>query len=165
MPQTILTERLLLRPPVAADAAAIQHAVNDEEVTRWLSQVPYPYSVADAEDFIARQTSGKTFLMCRDQEVVGCIGTQGEFGYWLGRAHWGQGLMTEAARAVLEWHFAGGGDRLLSGHALGNERSRAVLLKMGFVDTEIVDRTHKITGVVRRQQVMQLSAEQWEAVQ
>ena len=164
MAPEMATKRLLLRPPVPADAEAIQHAVNDREVTRWLSQVPYPYSLQDAEEFIARQTSGQTFVICRDGTVIGCIGTMGEFGYWLGRDHWGQGFATEAAMVVLDWHFRSGGATLVSGHAVGNERSRRVLLKTGFRDTEVVDRTHKITGAKRKQQMMELTRQAWEAL-
>lgn len=163
MPQTLKTERLELRAPVMSDAAGIVRVINDAEVSRWLSQVPYPYTQQDAEDFIRRQTSGKTFVMCRQRNVIGCIGTSGEFGYWLGRAFWGQGMMTEASEAVLDWHFSTDSAALKSGHAIGNERSRRVLLKMGFVDTEEVDRTHLITGVVRRQQIMTLTADMWKA--
>lgn len=164
MPQLITTERLILRPPSLEDASAIQRAVNDAEVTRWLSQVPFPYSLEDAKDFIARQTSGQTFLICLNDDPIGCIGTVGEFGYWLARAYWGQGIATEASNAVLDWHFSQSEQTLKSGHAIGNERSRRVLLKMGFVDTEVVDRTHKITGAVRKQQVMELTAEAWRGV-
>ncbi len=163
MPQTLTTNRLILRTPIASDAADIVRAVNDVEVTQWLSQVPYPYSLSDAEAFIARQTSDKTFAICREEQLIGCIGTVGEFGYWLGRQHWGQGLMTEAAQAVLDWHFDTDGNDLISGHAVGNDRSRAVLRKMGFVDTEEVDRAHKITGKVRRQQKMVLTEALWRA--
>ena len=160
----IRTDRLTLRPPVTSDAPAIVPLVNDREVTKWLIQLPFPYTVQDAEDFIARQTSRKTFMIHDADGLVDCIGTVGEFGYWLGRAHWGKGYMTEAGRAVLDWHFAAGHGDLTSGHAVGTDRSRAVLLKLGFEDTEVVDRQHKITGAVRRQQVMHLTRAMWEAL-
>lgn len=159
----ITTARLTLRPPVMHDAPDIAALVNDRDVTKWLTQLPYPYSEDDARDFIARQTSGRTFMILDHNGLVGCIGTVGEFGYWLGRAHWGQGYMTDASEAVLNWHFSTDGADLISGHALGNDRSRAVLLKMGFVDTDIVDRTHAITGDVRAQQVMSLTRTMWDA--
>lgn len=162
MPQTLTTERLTLRAPRMSDAADIVCAVDDREVTKWLTQLPYPYTHADAVDFISCQTSGKTFMMAIDEVVIGCIGTQGEFGYWLGRSHWGQGLMTEASNAVLNWHFTRDAENLQSGHAIGNERSRRVLLKMGFEDTAVVDRTHTITGEVRKQQVMVLTHDAWD---
>ena len=132
MPQQITTNRLVLRPPVPDDAEAIQRAVNDKEVARWLSQVPHPYTLEHAQDFIARHTSGKTFLICLEGTPIGCIGTAGEFGYWLARAHWGQGIVTEASEAVLEWHFGQSSETLTTGHALGNARSRRILQKMGF---------------------------------
>ena len=38
----LTTERLILRPPVAEDAAAIHRLVNDWEVVRMLSRLPFP---------------------------------------------------------------------------------------------------------------------------
>lgn len=165
MVDRITTERLVLRAPEMADAPAVAREANNVEITRWLTQLPQPYGLKDAQDFIARQTSGKTFLICKDDVAIGCIGTVGEFGYWLGVSHWGKGYCTEAARAVLDWHFTGGGETLSSGHALGNQRSRNVLVKMGFRDVDVTPRTHKITGAVRQQQNMTLTKADWERVQ
>ncbi|MEO0865946.1 MAG: GNAT family N-acetyltransferase [Pseudomonadota bacterium] len=164
MTDQIETVRLTLRPPVMADAAALAQHANDHEVTRWLTQLPYPYTEDDAKAFIARQTGTDTFAICLDGSPVGCVGTSGEFGYWLGRAHWGQGIATEAAHAVLDRHFAAHGRNLTSGHAIGNARSRRVLLKLGFRDCGVTDRTHAITGAARQQQIMALTASQWRAV-
>ncbi|MGX9353942.1 GNAT family N-acetyltransferase [Roseobacteraceae bacterium S113] len=163
MTQILATTRLQMRPPVMADAPAVAAMCNSREVTRWLTQLPYPYTIADAQEFIARQTSGKTFLIHDATGPVGCIGTVGEFGYWLGHDHWGQGYATEASRAVLDWHFETDGTDLRSGHAVENHRSRNVLLKLGFQDVEIVERAHTITGKTRLQQVMELRAQAWKA--
>lgn len=162
MENALVTPRLVLRRPLASDAAAIVCAVNDVEVTRWLTQLPYPYTHSDAASFIGSQAGLATFLICQNDTPIGCISTEGEFGYWLARTHWGQGIMTEASRAILPWHFETAGTTLISGHAVGNARSRSVLLKMGFKDTEIAPRTHQITGAIRQQQFMALTHDQWK---
>ena len=64
-PHIIETERLTLRPPVMADAPALAVLANDARITRWLTQLPFPYTRDDAEAFIARQTSGRTFAILR----------------------------------------------------------------------------------------------------
>ena len=47
------TERLLLRPGWAEDAPALARAIADEQVVRNLATAPWPYSLEDAEAFLA----------------------------------------------------------------------------------------------------------------
>lgn len=55
-----------------------------------------------------------------------------EIGWRLGRPHWGAGLATEGARAVLAWAFDDVGlDRLVSIHQVGNDASARVMAKLG----------------------------------
>ena len=71
---------------------------------------------------------------------VGAIGTRPEgqpgradIGYWLDQQHWGQGLMTEAVRAVATYGFADLNLYRLEATAyLTNPASSAVLSKAGF---------------------------------
>ncbi len=57
-PARIETDRLVLRPPDPADAAAIYRGINDYEVVRMLSRAPWPYLPEHAEQFVAR-TAGR----------------------------------------------------------------------------------------------------------
>ena len=50
----LTTESLVLKIPQAQDKWALVEHLNNYEVTKWLSNVPYPYSVSDAEDWIQR---------------------------------------------------------------------------------------------------------------
>jgi RimJ/RimL family protein N-acetyltransferase len=55
-----------------------------------------------------------------------------EIGWRLGRAHWGRGLATEAARGVVAHTRAELGlRRLVSIHVVGNEGSARVMVKLG----------------------------------
>jgi RimJ/RimL family protein N-acetyltransferase len=55
-----------------------------------------------------------------------------EIGWRLGREHWGRGLATEAARAVVAHTRAGLGlRRLVSIHVVGNDASARVMVKLG----------------------------------
>ncbi|AGL14886.1 acetyltransferase [Actinoplanes sp. N902-109] len=55
-----------------------------------------------------------------------------EIGWRLGQEHWGQGIATEAARAVVAQARAGLGlQRLVSIHIVGNEASARVMVKLG----------------------------------
>ncbi|MEM8789159.1 MAG: GNAT family N-acetyltransferase [Pseudomonadota bacterium] len=138
----LTTARLVLRPLAPADAAPITRLIGDWEVARWLTQVPYPYGLSDAKDFLGRTAEKPGYwaitLGTEQAPPIGVISLrpgQG-LGYWLGQAHWGQGYVPEAARAVLAAHFASADRPVLSGHHRGNARSRHVLLSLGFVDTD-----------------------------
>ncbi|WP_321363863.1 GNAT family N-acetyltransferase [uncultured Celeribacter sp.] len=132
----LTTNRLTLRALRPEDAPDIVRALNDFEVSKWLTPVPYPYSVHDANWF-TRRVAAIAFVYGLEFQgrIIGTIGCEGEFGYWLGRAYWGQGLMTEAARAVLTAWFAEGHDQIEAGYFTENARSSHVLRKMGFVET------------------------------
>jgi ribosomal-protein-alanine N-acetyltransferase len=143
----LTTERLRLRAPLPADAAAIVRYAGDERVARTTLDIPHPYSDAAAAEFI-RSTArwwdegeGATWSITTrgDGAVLGCIGLtfvrehrRAELGYWIGHDHWGRGYATEAARAVVEWAFANGWERITAGHFAGNEASGRVLEKAGF---------------------------------
>lgn len=62
------------------------------------------------------------------KELLGC-----ELGYVLSKDYWGQGLMTEAVRAVIKYLFETVKvDFITVGHFLSNDRSRRVIEKCGF---------------------------------
>ncbi len=159
------TERLTLRPVVLADAPAIVEGVNDWDVAKWLAVVPHPYSHEDALTFITEIAPQiPKFWAIDDGNLVGIISIDTEIGYWLAREYWGRGYMTEAARAVVAHHFAdpAAGD-LPSGHFVGNERSGAVLAKLGFVNLEVRRIYCLARGEDMDSQRMILTRANWEA--
>ena len=107
------TERLLLRPGWREDAPALFQAIADEAIVRNLASPPWPYSLADAQAFLAteRRPDEASFLIFRrTRGAPQLIGTTGlgrrpsgaiELGYWIARPHWGLGYATEAANAVI----------------------------------------------------------------
>jgi RimJ/RimL family protein N-acetyltransferase len=146
------TERLLLRPGWKEDAPALFQAISDERVVRNLAQAPWPYTFDHAEAFLTREREPRDatlliFLRTSGApRLVGGIGIhrlpsgEDELGYWIVRAFWGQGIATEAGRALI----ANARDtlrlkRLASGHFLDNPASGRVLAKLGFapVGTEM----------------------------
>ena len=148
------TERLLLRPGWAEDAPALFEAIADERIVRNLATAPWPYGLADAEKFLARErgpmeAASLIFLRTRGApRLIGGIGLgtldgQGlEFGYWIAPRYWGLGFATEAGRAFI----ANARDslrirRLEAGHFLDNPASGRVLAKLGFRTTgQVVSR-------------------------
>ncbi len=129
-----------------ADATAIAPLADDREVWRNLRDAfPHPYTVADAEVFIARaRTLSPPTLFCIevDGAPAGGIGYApradverftAEIGYWLGRPYWGRGIMTAALRGVTAHALGPGGlERLFALPYAWNRASERVLAKAGY---------------------------------
>jgi len=86
-------------------------------------------------------------------ELVGCCGLRPkgdgcyELGFHLRPMFWSKGLGHEAASAVIDYAFSVLGAQLLTaGHNPNNERSRRLLLKLGFAYTE--HRLYPPTGLM-----------------
>jgi len=142
------TERLLLRPGWAEDAPSLFRAFADEMVIRNLASAPWPYDISHAEAFLSseRQAREPSLLVFRrteaSPELIGTVGFgrrpsgEIEFGYWIARAHWGQGYATEAGKAAIAMARDSLRLRKLSaGHFLDNPASGRVLEKLGFRPT------------------------------
>lgn len=136
------TARLELRALSLADVPAYQRHFVDYEVIRGLARgVPWPYPPGGVESFLrevllplqgaSRWTWG-LFPRAALAECIGVVdlwreGCPENRGFWLGRAFWGQGLMTEAVTAVNDHAFTRlGFERLVFSNARGNVRSRRV---------------------------------------
>ena len=138
----IETERLTLRAPRLEDAEAVAMLANDRRIAENTLRIPHPYSLADAQAFIAAaNTDGETVFLITAEggRIIGACGVdkrdgvEPEIGYWLGVRHWGRGYATEAARAVVDHAFGElGCDVLLAGARVNNSASRRVLQKCGF---------------------------------
>jgi RimJ/RimL family protein N-acetyltransferase len=135
------TDRLVLRAPRPDDAEALARLIGDRRIAVNTARVPYPYSVTDANQFIAavnRQGGEAAFLITLDNALIGGCGVAqsdsgAELGYWIGVPFWGQGFATEAARAVIDHAFGGLGHEVLeAGARVSNPASRRVLEKCGF---------------------------------
>ena len=135
---TLATARLTLRDFRAGDLDYVTRHCSDFQVSRWLVQVPYPYSRQDAADFLEVVRAGDAGLMwviIRDSGLIGAISVGKELGYWMAPQAWGQGFMTEAAQAVVDHTFGSTDiDVMHSNHFAENRASQRILQKLGFID-------------------------------
>jgi RimJ/RimL family protein N-acetyltransferase len=141
------TARLILREVRESDAPAYQkHFVDYEVIGQLSAAVPWPYPEDGVLTWIRTQiipNQGKDrwiwgiFLREQPEEIIGLIdlwrqGRPENRGFWLGRRHWGRGIMTEAAAAVMDHAFYNlGFEKMVFANAVGNERSRRVKQKTG----------------------------------
>ena len=148
----IKTDRLTLRPLQAGDAPRVHAILSNWNVVKMMRPVPHPYTLDMAEDWISGNGAAADidiacgFALLVNENLIGYIdierlengasGMEGELGYSLDEPYWGQGLITEAGRAILTHAFNDKGfDRLTSGHADDNPGSAKVLTKLGFHKT------------------------------
>jgi len=143
----LATARLVLRPLTLDDLDALFAIGKDPEVVRYTGRPPEA-SIDDTRTRHERiatsldDGSGIRWGIVRDGEVVGTAGIfrwdpkhqQAQLGYDLARAHWGQGLMTEALGAVLDDAFVRFELHRVDAHVdPDNVASTRVLAKLGFV--------------------------------
>ncbi|WP_160116478.1 GNAT family N-acetyltransferase [Ruegeria sp. AU67] len=133
MIEVIKTERLVLRRFRREDSSRLVTLLNDLDVVRWLTVVPHPYEAAHSTEFVdAMAAEDDAFAITQEENLIGCISTGSQLGYWVAKAFWGQGYVTEASRAMISRFFRSDQQELTSGYHVGNERSKAVLSKLGF---------------------------------
>jgi RimJ/RimL family protein N-acetyltransferase len=114
----IVCPRCILRPLVAEDAESLASHANDPGVARNLrDRFPHPYAVEDARAYIAHVAARAvptSFGIIVDDRAIGSISLMlgddiarrsAEVGYWIGRAHWGRGIMVDALRATTRYAF------------------------------------------------------------
>ncbi|RYD44697.1 MAG: N-acetyltransferase [Sphingomonadales bacterium] len=120
-------------------------AITDETVTSQVHFLPAPFTEADARVLIAGSGGGDVFHAVRDENglalngVIGVhrrIGHEYEIGYWFATRARGKGIATEAVRAVVgALASSRPGCSIVAECHPDNERSRALLRRIGFVST------------------------------
>lgn len=136
------TKRLALRAARLEDAKAVAALANDRRIAENTARIPYPYKLADAEQFIAgasKKGEAAYLVTLRDGTIVGACGLMfreddaPEIGYWLGVPYWNKGYATEALHALIDYAFTDlTHDAVQAGARVTNPASRRVLEKCGF---------------------------------
>lgn len=141
----IRTRRLVLRRIESADAPALVKICNDPLIARNTARIPAPYTLKDAQAFIAFAAEAFAngqefpFIATEDGAIVASCGVMAlkdgtfELGYWVAANARGRGVASEAAQAVLAFAFkALGAESIDAGYFTDNPASGRVLEKLGF---------------------------------
>jgi ribosomal-protein-alanine N-acetyltransferase len=117
-PESLSTERLLLRKPRVEDAPLIfANYARDPEVLRYLTFLPHR-DVKEAQEavnrFLENWRSGQSYCWLiferESGELLGAISARHDqginLGYALARPFWGKGFMSEAVSAIVDWAFS-----------------------------------------------------------
>jgi RimJ/RimL family protein N-acetyltransferase len=130
------------------DAERIQEGSADPESQRWLGQLPAPYTLDDARDYIEARRELAATGQCvtwaiadpEDDRLLGTVlwfhwteGVECEVGYWIHPEARGRGLATRATRLVTGHVFDTlGVKRVTAFAAADNLPSRRVIEAAGF---------------------------------
>ncbi len=149
MAERLETERLILRPWGAGDAAAALRAYGDAEVARWLA--PGMDRVRDqasmrvvlqqwvAEDERMLTPAGRWAIELRDDgRLIGGAtllplppDDEYEIGWQLQRDAWGHGYATETGAALARWAFEQGLEQVIAVVRPANTRAIATVGRIG----------------------------------
>lgn len=172
----IETARLILKSWEKKDAAALYAYAKDPDVGPHAGWKPHS-SVSESLKII------KTMFIPNDVwaitikgsgKIIGSVGLEPdkrrpginsrEMGYSLAKEYWGNGVMTEAAKAVIDFGFSVYGLDVISiCTGPSNKRSQGVIGKCGFV-YEGTERKVYVTwdGTVRDSKCYSILKEEWE---
>jgi RimJ/RimL family protein N-acetyltransferase len=140
----IETERLVLREWTADDLGAMADGLNNENVAKYLTKPPYPYTMKDAESFfssLTENTKGKMNFAITLKQTGAVIGGCGYKlsdgvpwgGIWTNEKYHGHGYGTEAYRALIKFIFdTCEADKVESGYFFDNAASKKMHEKIGF---------------------------------
>jgi ribosomal-protein-serine acetyltransferase len=152
---------LLVRPLGPDDARAWYEAVaeNRPHLARWIRSAPAVASVEEATRLIAERqvrTASREEVyvgLWHQGRMAGSISVRvdwrehsAEFGYWLGEALQGQGLMTRACQAVIGVLFSRGLHRIEIRCATENAASRRIPERLGFTLEGTLRHTQRLNG-------------------
>ncbi len=170
----IETDRLVLRPWGERDAEPLFRWARDPEVgprAGWEPHQSVEESAQVIREILAVPESYAIVVKGHAEDgPVGAVGLkfgaasdlarnaqEAELGYWLARPLWGQGIMPEAAGALLKHAFS---DLRLScvwaGRYEGNAQSRRVMEKLGLTPQLVRE------SGGRREHVLRVTRAEWE---
>lgn len=135
-----------LRPWSMDDLDSLVQYANNPNIARFLTnQFPHPYTEENGRSFIEFAMSGspkRIMAIDIEGEAVGGIGVHpqkdvyaknAEMGYWLAEPFWGNGIMTEAIKQMIDYGFKNFDINRIFARPFGNNHaSQRILEKSGF---------------------------------
>jgi RimJ/RimL family protein N-acetyltransferase len=153
LPDTIKTERLLLRRFRLEDAAAFHAILSEPQAMTYWSTPPHR-EFAETEKWV-RSTleavgagEADDFIVLHQDSIIGKAGLWhgNEIGMIFAPGSWGQGFAGEAVRAIIGRARARGMASIRADVDPRNERSLRLLTRLGFVETGRAKATLQVGG-------------------
>lgn len=159
-----------LREILINDAQDITHFLMNYNVSKHLWEIPNPYSIDDALEFIKCANSDfntlkalhfaiESKIIPRSRNNLKFVGTisvknidlvnkKADLGYWIGEQYWGRGIGTECLKLIIDYAFSAelGLKQLCAYVFPENKASIRVLEKNGMNKVGVVNEYHKLSG-------------------
>lgn len=173
------TPRLLLRRAQGEDAVPMfRNWASDPQVTRFLTwptyqsvEAAYPVLAMWEESYRSPDFYHWMIVLKELGEPIGAISVvrlddtteTAEIGYCIGKPWWGNGIMTEALKAVMDFLFREVGIlRIEAGHDVANPASGAVMAKCGMIREGILRHAGKNNQGICDMCICAILREEWE---
>lgn len=125
------------------ESSLAKHANNINIWNNVRDYFPHPYTIKHAFEWVNMvKDDPNNFAITVNNDAIGGVALvvqqdiyrkNAEIGYWLGEDYWGQGIMTEAVRQVVDYGFQNLDiNRIYAGIFEYNVASTKVLIKAGF---------------------------------
>jgi RimJ/RimL family protein N-acetyltransferase len=174
LPERLLASPVVLRRFVASDAPRVELLAGEREVAETTALVPHPYPEGGAAAWIATHgaaaAAGSEYTYAitgLDGALLGAIALRPasdereNLGYWIGRAYWGRGYASAAARAVIALAFGLlDMDTVAAAHLARNAASGRVMEKCGMRLLRVERRPHR--GIIEAFCVRGIARGEWE---
>ena len=137
----INTLNLVIKKPNTRDIRALVNELNNWNISKRLVEVPFPYSINDANYWIKKTEEDEfSFNIYLKNKLIGGISIANklgnhkwELGYWIGEEYWGNKYAKEACEALIKYFFSNTSNNIIyASHIKDNIKSNKIILNLGF---------------------------------
>ena len=137
----INTLNLVIKKPNIKDINNLVDELNNWNISKWLVEVPFPYSINDATYWIKKTEEDEfSFNIYLKNKLIGGISitnklenNKWELGYWIGEEYWGNKYAIEACESIISFFFLNSeAKKIYCSHMKDNEKSKKIIVNLGF---------------------------------
>ena len=135
------TNNLIIKKPSEKHLNALIKELNNWNISKWLIEVPYPYSIDDAKYWVKKTKQDQYSLnIYLKNKLIGGVSlsnqrenSKWELGYWIGEEYWGNGYAIEACENLISYFFSNTNNSIIyASHMKDNIKSKKIIIKLGF---------------------------------
>ena len=176
------TERLILRELKDSDAKEIARYTNNKNFVRYIPPIAFPYKLKDAKEYIKKHKKEKLkkkrnhYVLAIELKTkkiivgiieisIGSMKDIAQLDYALNQEYWRQGIMSEAAKSLLDFTFNKLKIRKITSPILkDNKASNALIKKLGFKLEGTLREQEKVssTGKIHDENIYGLLKNEWK---
>lgn len=135
------TKNLIIKKPSEKHLKSLIKELNNWNISKWLIEVPYPYSIDDAKYWVKKTKQDQYSLnIYLKNKLIGGVSlsnqrenSKWELGYWIGEEYWGNGYAIEACENLISYFFSNTNNSIIyASHMKDNIKSKKIIIKLGF---------------------------------